>query len=149
MHDLVQAKPKDDKVKTSFASSMEAVNGAIVAIPENQRNKPGFVLSVINGVLDTAKEEYSAAIANGKIVEDIEYQDSRGFVIYAQELYKGISTQIKTAHREEDKAITSSMSELLKAWPSVIPSSAPVKTPEEVTKLINIIEENSQKVIKS
>ncbi|NJL79686.1 MAG: hypothetical protein HC836_30615 [Richelia sp. RM2_1_2] len=149
LHDLVKSKPKDAKVSTSFVSSMEAVDGAIAAIPEEQRNKPEFVLAVINRVLDTANEEYSAAIANGKIVEDIEYQDSRGFVVYAQDLYNGISSQMKTAHPEEDKAITSSMSELSKAWPSVIPPSASAKTPEEVTTLVKTIEENSQKVIKN
>ncbi|MBF2017095.1 MAG: hypothetical protein IGS23_18225 [Rivularia sp. T60_A2020_040] len=149
LHDLVKSKPKDAKVTTSFASSMEAVDGAIAAIPEEQRNKPEFVLAVINSVLDTANEEYSAAIANGKIVEDIEYQDSRGFVVYAQDLYNGISGQMKTGHPEEDKAIASSMSELSKAWPSVIPPSAPAKTPEEVSTLVKTIEENSQKVVKN
>lgn len=149
LEDLVKAKPKDAKVATTFTSSMEAVDGAIAAIPEEQRNKPEFVLAVINRVLDTAKEEYEAAIANGKIVEDIEYQDSRGFVLYAQDLYAGISEQMKTAHPEEDKALTSSMSELASSWPSVIPPSAPAKTPEEVATLVNTIEENAQKVIKT
>ena len=149
LQDLVKSKPKDAKVATSFASSMEAVDGAIATLPEEQRNKPEFVLAVIDRVLDTAKEEYEAAIANGKIVEDIEYQDSRGFVLYAQDLYKGISSQMQVAHPEQDKAITSSMSELAKAWPSVIPPSAPVKTPEEVAKLVDAIEENAQNVIKT
>ncbi len=149
LQDLVKSKPKDARVSTSFASSMEAVDGAIAAVPENERNKPEFVLAVIDRVLDTANEEYSAAIANGKIVEDIEYQDSRGFVLYAQDLYAGISEPMKTAHPEEDKAITSSMSELAKAWPGVIPPSAPTKTPEEVAKLVDAIEENAQKVIKT
>lgn len=149
LEDLVKAKPKDARVATTFTSSMQAVDGAIAAIPEEQRNKPEFVLAVINRVLDTAKEEYEAAIANGKIVEDIEYQDSRGFVLYAQDLYAGISEQMKTAHPEEDKALTSSMSELASSWPSVIPPSAPAKTPEEVATLVNTIEENAQKVIKT
>ncbi|MEA5597852.1 hypothetical protein [Rivularia sp. UHCC 0363] len=148
LHDLVKSKPKDAKVATSFASSMEAVDGAIAALPSEERNKPEFVMAVIDRILNTAKQEYEAAIANGKIVEDIEYQDSRGFVLYAQDLYKNISGQMNTAHPEEDKAITSSMSELVTAWPTVIPPSAPVKTPEEVAKLVDVIEENSQKVIK-
>lgn len=149
LHDLVKSKPKDARVATSFASSMEAVDTAIAAVPQEKRNKPEFVLAAIDGVLDTAKEEYEAAIANGKIVEDIEYQDSRGFVIYAQEMYAGIASQMQTAHPEQNKAITSSMSELIKAWPSVIPPSAPVKTPEEVATLVDTIEENAQAVIKS
>ncbi len=149
LEDLVKSKPKDARVVTSFASSMEAVDAAIAAVPQEKRNQPKFMLAAIDGVLDTAKEEYEAAIANGKIVEDIEYQDSRGFVLYAQELYAGIAAQMQTAHPEQNKAITSSMSELAKAWPSVIAPSAPAKTPEEVAKLVDTIEENSQAVIKS
>ncbi|AFY53790.1 hypothetical protein Riv7116_1220 [Rivularia sp. PCC 7116] len=149
LEDLVKAKPKDAQVATSLTSAMEAVDGAIAAVPEEKRKQPEFVLAAIDGVLDTAKEEYEAAIANGKIVEDIEYQDSRGFVIYAQDLYEGISAQMQTAHPEADKAISSSMSELAKAWPSVIPPSAPAKTPEEVAKLVGTIKENAQKTINS
>lgn len=134
-------------------------DAAIATLPQEKRNQPKFVLAAIDGVLDTASYEYEAAIspeghdasrnANGKIVEDIEYQDSRGFVIYAQEMYEGIASQMQTAHPEQNKAITSSMSELIKAWPSVIAPSAPAKTPEEVAKLVDTIEENSQPVIKS
>lgn len=64
-------------------------------------------------------------------------------------MYEGIASQMQTAHPEQNKAITSSMSELIKAWPSVIPPWAPAKTPEEVAKLVDTIEENSQPVIKS
>jgi len=39
-------------------------------------------------MLKTAAEEYKAAIANNKFVELIEYQDSRGFVLCAEDLYK-------------------------------------------------------------
>ncbi|MBV6626614.1 MAG: hypothetical protein KI793_27365 [Rivularia sp. (in: Bacteria)] len=149
LHELVKAKPKDAKVATDLTSAMESVDTAIAALPQEKRNQPTFVLAAIDGVLDTAKEEYEAAIANGKIVEDIEYQDSRGFVIYAQDLYEGISAQMQTAHPEANKAISSSMSELAKAWPSVIPPSAPAKTPEQVAKLVGTIKENSQKIIKN
>ena len=149
LHDLVKAKPKDAKVATSLTASMAAIDQAITAIPAEKLQKPEFVLAVINGVLDTANEEYSAAIAKGKIVEDIEYQDSRGFVIYAQDLYKGIASNMQKNHAEQHKAITSSMEELITAWPSVIPPDAPAKTPEEVAKLVKTIEDNSQKIIKS
>lgn len=82
----------------------------------------------------------------------IEYQDSCGFVLYAQdaqELYEGISDKIQTAHPEEHKAISSSMSELAKACPSLIPSTALVKTPKGVAKTVNSIKQNAQSVIEN
>ncbi|WP_017653484.1 ComEA family DNA-binding protein [Fortiea contorta] len=147
LQDLVKSNPKNPKVKTDFVTSVQAVDTAIAALPAEQRSKPGFVLQVINGLLDAANSEYGAAIANGKIAAAIEYQDSRGFVVYANELYKGIASQVATANPEADKAIAASLTDLVKVWPAAIPPAKPVKTPDDVTKLVKVIEQNSQKVI--
>lgn len=145
--DLVKSNPKDVKVKTDYAASMQAVEGAITVLPAEQRSKPEFVLQVINGLLDTANSEYTAAVANGKISAIIEYQDSRGFVIYANELYKGISTQMSVSHPSSHKAIQTAMAELSKNWPTAIAPAKIVKTPESVAKLVKSIEQDTQKVI--
>ncbi|MEH1921214.1 ComEA family DNA-binding protein [Nostoc sp.] len=147
LQDLVKSSPKDSKVKTNFTSSVQAVDGAIAALAEAQRSKPGFTLQVINELLDSANSEYRAAIANGKITAPIEYQDSRGFVFYANELYKGISSQVAQADPEAHKAIDTSFAELIKVWPAAIPPAKAVKIPNDVTKLVKTIEENSQKVV--
>ncbi|BDI19115.1 hypothetical protein ANSO36C_49170 [Nostoc cf. commune SO-36] len=147
LQDLVKSSPKDSKVKTNFTSSVQAVDGAIAALPADQRSKPGFVLQVINELLDSANSEYGAAIANGKITAPIEYQDSRGFVVYANDLYKGISSQVAQADPEAHKAIDASFVELIKVWPAAIPPAKAVKTANDVTKLVKTIEENSQKVV--
>ncbi|MHC5734666.1 helix-hairpin-helix domain-containing protein [Nostoc sp.] len=147
LQDLVKSSPKDSKVKTSFTYSVQAVDSAIAALPADQRSKPGFALQVINELLDSANSEYGAAIANGKVTAPIEYQDSRGFVFYANELYKGISSQVAQADPEAHKAIDTSFAELIKVWPSAIPPAKAVKIPTDVTKLVKSIEENSQKVV--
>ncbi|GET40110.1 helix-hairpin-helix domain-containing protein [Microseira wollei] len=147
LQDLVKSQPKNAKVATEFGNSMQAVDSAIQGIPEAQRQSPKFVLQVINELLDAANAEYGAAIANNKISALIEYQDSRGFVIYANNLYQTIAAQMAKEHPEAHKAITTSMAELAKNWPTVTAPPAPVKTPEQVTQLIKTIEQNSQKVI--
>ena len=147
LQDLVKSSPKNSKIKTNFTSSMQAVDGAIAALPADQRSKPGFALQIINELLDSANSEYGAAIANGKVTAPIEYQDSRGFVFYANELYKGISSQVAQADPEAHKAIDTSFAELIKVWPAAIPPAKAVKIPNDVTKLVKTIEENSQKVV--
>ncbi|QIR39182.1 helix-hairpin-helix domain-containing protein [Tolypothrix sp. PCC 7910] len=147
LQDLVKSNPKNPKLKTDFTTSVQAVDGAIATLPEAQRSKPGFVLQVINGLLDSANSEYGAAIANGKIAAAIEYQDSRGFVVYANDLYKSIASQVAQTSPEANKAIEASFADLVKVWPAAIPPASPVKTPEDVTKLIKTIEQNSQIVI--
>ncbi|MBE9050029.1 helix-hairpin-helix domain-containing protein [Nostocales cyanobacterium LEGE 11386] len=149
LQNFVKSNPKDAKVKTNLAASMQAVDGAIATLPPEQRSKPGFVLQVINELLDAANAEYTAAIANDKIAAPIEYQDSRGFVAYANELYQGISSQIAPENPEAHKAIEASFTELKAAWPSVIPPAKAAKTPDDVTKLVTTIEQNSQKIMKN
>jgi Helix-hairpin-helix motif len=147
LQDLVKSTPKDAKVKTDYTASIQGVDTAITALPAEQRSKPSFVLQVINGLLDTANSEYGAAVANGKISAIIEYQDSRGFVIYANELYQGIATQMAKENPEADKAITTTLAELTKNWPTAIAPPKIVKTTDEVGKLVKTIEQDSQKVI--
>ncbi|HYW21337.1 MAG TPA: helix-hairpin-helix domain-containing protein [Nodularia sp. (in: cyanobacteria)] len=146
LQNFVKSNPKDAKVNSDLKSSMQAIDGAIATLPAEQRSQPGFVLQVINELLDAANAEYGAAIANGKITAPIEYQDSRGFVVYANELYQGISSQVASANAEADAAIKASLIELTKAWPSVIPPATAAKTSEDVTKLVTTIAENSQKI---
>ncbi len=147
LQDLVKANGKADSIKTNFTNSMQAVDGAIAALPQPEREKNSFNLQVINGLLDAANSEYGAAVADGKISAAIEYQDSRGFVVYANELYKTIASNMAKENPEVHKNIQASMAELTKVWPAAIPPATPVKTPLEVTKLVKAIEAESQKAI--
>jgi hypothetical protein len=138
LQDLVKAGAKDKaKIETDFNAAVTAIDGAIAVLPETQRSEPKFVMQVLNGLLDTANSEYDAAIADGKIKEAIEYQDSRGFVVYAGELYSKVSTKLKP---EVSSKIAADLKELTTAWPAALPPDVPVKTPEAVTKLVKSIE---------
>jgi hypothetical protein len=149
LQDLVKSNPKDAKVATNFEESMQAVDKAIQVLPESERQSPKFVLQVINGLLDAANSEYGAAIANDKIAAVIEYQDSRGFITYADSLAKTISDPLAKENSEAQKAIADSMTQLKTAWPSAEAPAKPVLLPDKVSQLIKTIEQNAQKVLKS
>lgn len=150
LQDTVKAGAKDaNKVATEFKAAVQAVDGAIAALPDTQRTSPNFVLQVINGLLDTANSEYGAAIADGKISQAIEYQDSRGFVVYADELYQAIAPQMSKDKAEANTDIQTTMAKLVAVWPSALPPTTPVKTPIEVTQLVKTIEQTAQKTTKS
>ncbi|MBD2101531.1 helix-hairpin-helix domain-containing protein [Leptolyngbya sp. FACHB-261] len=144
--DLVKSKPSDPEVAQTYKSSMSAVDEAIQALPETQRQDPKFVLQVINGLLDTANSEYTAAIADGKIAAAIEYQDSRGFVLYAQQLYKLIADPMSQNQPEAHKAIEANLTSLIKAWPAAIAPATPVVSAADLTKQVKAIETQSAKV---
>ena len=150
LQDLVKAGAKDTaKVNSEFKGSMQAIDNAIATLPAAQRQASHFVLQVVNGLLDTANSEYSAAIANGKIAQAIEYQDSRGFVTYANELYSGVAAQVEKQTPETHQAIQQTMAELTKVWPAPIPPAAAVKTPTQVSQLIKTVEMDTQKAVKT
>lgn len=148
LEDLVKAGAKDNtKVSTNFKESMQSIDAAIAALPENQRKSPSFILQVINGLLDTANSEYGAAISDGKVKAAIEYQDSRGFIAYTNILYKGIAVTMAKEHPDAHKTISENLKQLTTVWPAAIPPATPVKTPAEVGKLVTAIEQSTQKVI--
>jgi len=87
LHDLSKSAPEKPEATAAFEKSVQSIDNAIAAVPE-RKSASEFVLDVMNRMLKTAAEEYKAAIANNKFVELIEYQDSRGFVLYAEDLTK-------------------------------------------------------------
>ncbi len=143
LQELVKSKPNDPKIAAQFQASMVAVDKAIGKLPETALKSQGFVLKAINGLLDSANSEYGAAISNGKITAAIEYQDSRGFVIYADSLYSSIPKSTAKENTDNQSAIADAMSKLKKAWPSAEPPATPILTPEEVSRLIKTIEQKA------
>lgn len=149
VQDLVKSKPTDPQVNTSYDKAMAAIDQAMAAIPESQQQAPGFGMQVINGLLETATAEYTAAISDGKIREAIEYQDSRGFVIHAYNLYKAMQPKLKAENAKESEQVNTTFAELQKAWPAPIPPAAPVMSPDEVAAKVKQIEQTGMVVTKA
>jgi hypothetical protein len=147
VQDLVKSKPDSPELAPAFDSAVTAIDGAIAALNSDQLKTPSFSLQVINGLLETALAEYTAAIADGKISQPIEYQDSRGFIAYAREtLLPGIAPNLKPDIAADLKQ---KLTDLSAAWPSPIPPAAPVLSPEQVATTVKSIEKLAQTVLVS
>lgn len=146
VHDLVKTTPEAPELEEKYQAAIEAIDGAIAAIPEEQLSSTQFVLESINGMLAVADEEYEASLADGKFVELIEYQDSRGFVLYSQELLGTVEDKLAEQDSEAATIIKDSLEELTKAWPSVDAPESPILTPEQVSELVNKIKGASQSI---
>jgi hypothetical protein len=143
LKDYTKANPDQAQLQASVDEAQAAIDEAIAALPEDQRQSPEFVLAVINGMLGTAASEYEAAIADGQFTEAIEYQDARGFVYYADDLYQNVADTYQQTNPDDHEAISSSLEELKTAFPEISPPETPVKTPQEVYGLVSTIELNS------
>jgi len=146
LQQLVKAKPSDPSLTTKYQEAMANIDNAIAAIPETQRQSPKFALQVINTILDTAGTEYMAAISNDKIKEIIEYQDSRGFTLYVEQLYKGISAMMQKDYPDAHKQFTASLDKLKSAYPSAIAPEKPVLSVANMSALIKGNEQAAAKV---
>jgi hypothetical protein len=140
LQDLVRAGKVVPAITTEYNTSMEALSGAIAKLSPGELQDPKFVLPVINGLLDTANSEYGAAIADGKIREIVEYQDSRGFVVYANTLYEQISPMMAKDYGKNHGVIQATLAQLKTTWPTAIAPTNAVTSPEAVTKMIKSIE---------
>jgi hypothetical protein len=140
LHGLIKTTPDSPEVNKKFDQAIKDIDGAIAAIPEAKRSTAPFVLESINQLLSVAAEEYEAAIVDNKFVEIVEYQDSRGFVLYSNELFTKIQPQLPP---ERSGAIKTAMDKLKTAWPSVNPPPSPILPPAEISKLVTEIQATS------
>ncbi|WP_218079800.1 helix-hairpin-helix domain-containing protein [Anthocerotibacter panamensis] len=140
LQDLIKANPNSPKIARTYTEAMTAIDGAIQGLPARQRQSPAFVLQVIDGLLDAAGTEYRASIAQGKIAAVIEYQDSRGFVRYADQLFQQIAPQLAKTQPDAHQTISASLKKLRQAWPKAIAPAAPILSTEEVLSAIQSIE---------
>lgn len=144
-HDMVQNKPNDPQLQAKFNEAIAAIDGAIATLPQEQSQSLNVVLPVMNNLLDVAQAEYEAAISNNKISEAIEYQDSRGFVLYAyQVLYPNVRDTLRQSNPEAQQQIETAFEALQKAWPTAEAPAAPVMSAEEVSAQVAQIQQSAQ-----
>jgi len=146
LQQLVKSKPTDPSIAAKYTEAMANIDSAIASIPQAQRQSPKLALQVINTILDTAGTEYQAAIANNKIKEIIEYQDSRGFTIYVEQLYKNIAPVMQKEHPDAHKQFTASLEKLKLAYPSAIAPDQPILSVAAMSELIKGNEKAAAKV---
>ncbi len=147
VQDLVKSKPTDPQVQVKYEAAMAGIDQAISALPATQRQSPRFVLQVINGLLETAVAEYTAAIANDKISAVIEYQDSRGFVLYVKQLYSSIEPTLSKTDAQSSQQLQATLTQLQTAWPAAIAPSKPVMTVDQVVAAVKQIEQTIKPLV--
>jgi hypothetical protein len=128
---------------SKFNAGMAAVDKAIAVLPEQQRQSPKFIAPVINGLLDSASAEYGGAISGNKI-EEVDYQDSRGFTAYAYTLYQNVEPKLQKDNSKAQQQLQTSLEDLRKNWPTVLPPAKPVFSGDEIAAKVKKIENTTK-----
>ncbi len=134
------------ELATTYQEAIHGIDTAMAALPATQRQDPRFVLGVISEMLDAAGTEYGAAISNSKISAHIEYEDSRGFVLYAKQLFTSIEPILAKTDTSRAKAIQASLTKLQTAWPAIEAPATPVMSVDQVRTAIKSVELAGQKI---
>jgi hypothetical protein len=125
------------QVQTEVANLNTLLDGAEAAtIGESEREDPAFRAMVAIALLETADLEYGEAVADGEIVEMIEYQDSTAFITRAKTIFDSIEADMPEEEAEE-------VDELFMQLDNLTASNASV---EEVSTVIGGISHEFEEV---
>ena len=124
----------------AYDAAVAAVARAEETIPKSERMSLGLNLDVAVRLLRQAMVEYRDAFVDGELANVIEYQDARGFVWQASELFEAAAAQLKQRDAKVFADVELTLAELRKAWPSALPPDRIVKSYVAVRGLISLIE---------
>lgn len=144
LQDLVKFSPNSPELSTNLSAARQGLDAASVVVSE--RNATPVVLQVMSGLLEAAAAEYGAAIADDKIAARIEYEDSRGFVLYADQLFTALTPELKQADPQAVQQVAAGLARLKTAWPTIDAPATPVLTAAEVRSSVQAIGAATQKV---
>lgn len=124
----VRLNPTAPATRQKLLAAQRAIQQAgQAAVPAAVRSQASTQRAVVRGLGAAACAEYAAAVANGRVVESIEYQDARGFLLEAQRLLSGMTPSQPQA--------LSTVRSMLRAFPSAQPPARTLLTPEQLQRL--------------
>jgi hypothetical protein len=124
----VRLNPTAPATRQKLLAAQRAIDQANqAAVPAAVRRQGATQRAVVRALAAAACEEYAAAVADGRVVETIEYQDARGFLLEAQRLLSGADTPQTQTQR--------TLQTMLRAFPSAQPPKRTVLSPDQLRRL--------------
>ena len=120
LRQLVRLNPNSPETALKLAKAQQAIAEAAQAMTGEAPPQAPLILAVVRQLGETATEEYAAAVAGDQVVEVIEYQDARGFLLEAKRLLERAIAG-KPAATKELMASQLTVAAMLKAFPTVMP----------------------------
>jgi len=127
----VRIDPAGPSTAKKLAAARQAVAAAARSLPVSATSDPATVMALVRQLAATASEEYGAAVAEGRVVEVIEYQDARGFLLEAQQLLQA-TTAADPAAGVRLRRMEQGIAAMLKAVPTAVPPQKAWLSPEEL-----------------
>lgn len=110
--------------------------GVTRAVPDQVRGDPRFEARVIRVLLVAIDEEYGEAVAQGRIVLEIEYQDAWGFFQRLRALWSMLRGRLATSAPGTVTTVEQQMAVLTRAFPGIKTPGKPVPV-EQVARALD------------
>jgi hypothetical protein len=100
-----------------FGSRIDSINSQLdnimqTLVPSSELSNPAFNASVVARLVHIAGHEYGEAVANGTIIEVIEYQDGQAFINRAQSIFNSSASSIDQSMAQEIEEVNELFSSL-------------------------------------
>jgi hypothetical protein len=141
----VLAQTVKTKRKGAYAQALgpvqQRLEAALRVAKQFMRPEQKFAIQSAIEVLRTAQSEYEASMENGVFVKPVEYQDSRGFVLRAEQVIEAAAKAAPQPLDAEQLAkVRAAFAKLKAAWPAPLPPPRPVLDGSQISALISEIE---------
>jgi hypothetical protein len=137
--------------KAAYRQAAEVVDQRLTAALDTFRRfmtvQPfaSYTMRTVVEVLKVAQSEYEASIEGGRFAKPVEYQDSRGFVLYAERLLTSHEADLKPIDTPRYEQLLTILAELKAAWPAPMPQDHPVLTTETVASRVKAFESAAER----
>jgi hypothetical protein len=107
-------------------------------VPADRRGDPRFQARVIQALLVAIDEEYTEAIAEGRVMLEIEYQDAWGFFQRLRERWSVLRKSLAPSRPDTVAVVDEQMTVLARAFPGIETPAKPVAV-EHVARALKAI----------
>lgn len=134
----VRLAPTSPGTAQKLAKAQQMLQAATTTVVPSLNRQPQVLLAVTRQLALSAASEYEAAVADDRIVETIEYQDARGFLLQAQRLLRqAITGNPVTAAGLQP--VLGRIEAMLNAFPSPVPPKRIVLSVSQIKTLAGSI----------
>jgi hypothetical protein len=115
LQDLSSSVP--NAMPEQFGGQINSINALLddsveTLVPSSELNNPAFNASVVSRLLHIAGHEYEEAVANGTIMEIVEYQDGQAFIHRAESIFNSSASNINQSMAQEVEEVNELFSNL-------------------------------------
>jgi hypothetical protein len=135
----VDARVPSSDYDTIVERTVALLDRAVVrTTPADRRGDPRFQTRVIQALCVAIDEEYTEAIAEGRVVLEIEYQDAWGFFQRLRERWSALRKRLAPSRPDTVAVVDEQMTVLARAFPGIETPAKPVEV-EHVARALKAI----------